>query len=134
MADSLVAPDALYPDALAQYSFWKGLKLVRSTQTAAGDSTPVWATEFGWNTSLVHIPNSPLNGVSEAIQADFLRRALALLADRSAGLRFVQGAVIYNLRDNGPSLLDVTQNFGIYRHDFSRKPSFSVVRAAFTVR
>jgi hypothetical protein len=134
MIDSLVAPDALYPDALAQFSFLKGLKLIRTTQTAAGDRTPVWATEFGWNTSQVNVPiaGAWLNGVTEAIQADYLGRALALLADRRSGLRFVEGAIIYNLRDNGLNPLDVNHNFGIVRYDFTRKPSFSVVRDAFT--
>ncbi len=135
MVDSSVAPDdATYPQALAPFSFWQGLKLIRTTQTAAGDKTPVWATEFGWNTSSVYTPGGWLNGVSEATQADYLKRALRLLSDRKAGLAFVEGAVIYNLRDNGTNQADVNHNYGIIRNDFSRKPAFSAVLEAFTGR
>jgi hypothetical protein len=134
MIDSSVAPDASYPASLAQFSFWQGLKLIRSTQTAARDKTPVWATEFGWNTSSVNIPGAWLNGVSEATQADYLRRALGLLSDRNSGLSFVEGAVIYNLRDNSQSPWDISQNFGLLRNDFSRKPAFAAVQNAFAAR
>ena len=135
MVDSSVAPDdATYPQALAQFSFWQGLKLIRTTQTAAGDRTPVWATEFGWNTSSVSTPGGWLNGVSEGTQADYLKRAFRLLSDRKAGLAFVEAAVVYNLRDNGTNRADVNHNFGIIRNDFSRKPAFSAVREAFAAR
>jgi hypothetical protein len=134
MVDSTAPPDVPYPQFIAQFSFWDGLKLIRSTQEAANDAAPVWATEYGWNTSSAREPMSWLNGVSEETQAEYLKRALRLLSDPGSDLGFVEGALIYSLRDSGSDIDDVNQNFGILRHDFSRKPSFSVVQADYTAR
>jgi hypothetical protein len=134
MVDTAVAPDLPYPQPLAQYTFGQGLKLIRDTQLAAADRTPVWATEFGWQTSTYRntAPGAILSGVTEAIQAEFLGRALRMLNTSSYGLGFVEGAIVYSLRDTGTNLADVNQNFGILHYDFSPKPSFQVVRDAFT--
>src|SRR5689334_5210978 len=115
MLDSTANPDDPYPWFVAQFSFWDGLKLIRQTQTAAGDESPVWATEYGWTTSSARSPLTWLSGVSEERQADYLRRAMRLLSDPDSGLGFVEGALVYELRDDSDDLTDLNQNFGILR-------------------
>lgn len=131
VGDGSAGPDTDWGPQYASWTFLPGLKLIRSTQGAAGDSKPVWATEFGWQTSAVR--NSQygyLNGVSEATQADYLARAIRLLKDPAAGLGFVEGAITYNFRDNSTDTADFSAFFGLLRRDFSKKPSFDAVRQA----
>jgi hypothetical protein len=130
--DTSVAPGDPYPDAYAMWTFWQGLKLIRTTQQAAGDSKPVWATEFGWSTSDVRNPSQPwLSGVSEQTQADYIGDAADLLEDPAKGLGFVEGAFVYDLRNDGTDPSDGNSNYGLLHRDFSPKPAYETLRDKF---
>lgn len=132
MGDGSDPPDAPAPTGDERAAFLSGLRLIRRTQLAAGDRTPVWATEFGWNTGAYrNVSLAPwLNGVSPPTQASYLARALELLNGSTTGLGFVQGATIYNLRDTDAAPFAL-RNFGVLRNDLSRKPSYEAVRRGF---
>jgi hypothetical protein len=127
VANFTYGPETDWGAEYASYTFLPGLKLIRSTQAAASDKTPVWATEFGWHTGSARDAGA-YNGVSEQTQADYLGRAFELLEDPASGLDFLEGAISYNLRDNGSDPDDMNANFGLLHRDFSEKPSFDAVR------
>lgn len=81
-------------------------------------STPVWVTEVGWPTHRAY-------GVSEAKQAQYLARTLALT--------FAQGTGVANLYTYGdepdPSQgMNQEAHFGVIRADGSAKPALAAVR------
>ena len=92
-----------------------------AAQQAAGDNTPLWATEFGWPTG-----TSTQWSVTEAAQATNIKQAFADLD----GLGYVQAATIYNLRDKGTDAGYSEDNFGLVRRDFSPKASFEALKDA----
>src|SRR5204862_3155917 len=89
---------------------------LHATQLAAGDGTPVWATEFGYPTGA-----GPQWHVSEAEQAGHFLRDFA---DIDA-LDWVAAAVIYDLRDDGTDPGNMEDNFGLLHRDFSPKPGYA---------
>lgn len=124
------APDTLIDPRFASSTFLQGLRAVQDVRRAQGDTRPVWLTEMGWNTSLRR-GQTFLDGVSEADQATYLSRALALLDDPSSGISFPTGAFVYRLRDVGRDPQDPQLNYGLMRVDGTAKPSLAAVRAAF---
>jgi hypothetical protein len=105
-----------------KYTFLPGMEWVREGQLAAGDSTPLWITEFGWVTCAGHSWC-----VSENQQADYLVGALRILNS----LDYVSAATAYELRDESTDRSDFEGNWGLVRRDFSEKPSFAAVRDEF---
>jgi len=99
------------------------LGALRRVQLAAGDDKPIWVTEFGWPTGVARQWH-----VSEAAQAYNVVRGFQAL-DR---LPWVQGAVLYNLRDKGTNRADVEHNLGVLRRSFAPKPAFAMLRAVLT--
>ena len=94
---------------------FKALKALRRLQLAHGDHARVWITEFGWPTG-----RDPKWHVSEATQAADLPRAYQDLSK----LKFVRAAMMYDLRDEGTDPLNMEDNFGLVRRDFTRsRPS-----------
>lgn len=93
----------------------------RAVEQAAGDSAPVWATEFGYPTG-----SDPAWNVSPDDQARFIKRDFADL-DR---LDWVGGAIVYNLRDKGTNAGQMQDNFGLVRRDYSPKPGYAALREA----
>ena len=96
---------------------------VRNTMVANGDSAKsIWLTEFGWST------NSGSYGVTEAVQADFLTKAL----DRvRSSYPYVAASFWYNFRNNywlNNAADDYEANLGLLRVDFSAKPSYDAMR------
>ena len=96
---------------------------VRNTMVANGDSAKtMWLTEFGWST------NSGSYGVTEAVQADFLTKAL----DRvRSSYPYVVASFWYNFRNNywlNNAADDYEANLGLLRIDFSAKPSYDAMR------
>lgn len=123
------APDAKLGNP--GWEFLGGIKHIRAAQNAVGDKAPLWLGEFGWNTSLVRDGEPVLIGLDEQTQADYLARAFKLLADPAQGLGYVKGAIVYELRNLGTSRLIQNDNYGLVRHDFSRKPAYGSVKSAF---
>lgn len=99
------------------------MSALHAAQLAAGDRTPVWATEFGYPTG-----SDPRWSVSEADQGANLKRDLADF-DR---LDWVQGAAVFNLRDEGTNAASREENFGVVRYDFTPKPSYLALKEALT--
>jgi polysaccharide biosynthesis protein PslG len=99
-----------------------GLEEVRASMVAAGDGAKeIWATEFGWST------NTTAYGVSEAVQADYLRKAFERLEDYP----YVKAAFWYSFR-NVPWLRDDPASWeastGLLRTDFTAKPALAALR------
>jgi len=93
----------------------------RSVMQANGDGRKrIWATEWGAPTG------SSSASVSDIQQATIVADALRKLKSSSwAGPSF-----LYSYRDNGTNASDREQNFGIVRHDWSRKPAYAAFRSA----
>ena len=123
------APDAKLGNP--GWEFLGGIKHIRAAQNAVGDKAPLWLSEFGWNTSRVRDGHPVLIGVDEQTQADYLARTFKLLADPARGFGYVKGAIVYELRNLGTSRLIQNDNYGLVRHDFTRKPAFASVKRAF---
>ena len=100
-----------------------------SLMRTEGDATvPIWFTELGWSTH-ENSASTPgwARGVTEAVQADYLVRAVALTASRWPQ---VDVMIWYNSRDKATG--DPHQDgFGLMRRDFSPKPAletFGLIR------
>ncbi len=113
-----IAPTASNRDT--SHSFRDGINWIRQGQQAAGDSAPLWLTEFGWSTCSG-------NGacVSEAQQATYTAQAMAILK----GMSFVKGAIVYNLREKGSDASSQEDKWGLVRGDYSAKPGFAALRS-----
>jgi hypothetical protein len=88
---------------------------------ARGDDKPIWFTEFGWSTT------SKQCGVSEATQADYLRRAFEYIEQDP----YVEVATWYNFRNNffNADADEVEAQYGLLRTDFSEKPAYAAFKA-----
>jgi hypothetical protein len=106
-----------------KYTFLPGIESMKAAQVAAGDTAPIWITEFGWSTCTG-------NGwcVDELKQAAYLAEGLEILA----GIPYVKAAIIYNLRNNGTSTADLESNWGVLRRDFTPKPALAAVTRILT--
>jgi polysaccharide biosynthesis protein PslG len=118
-------PADRWHDRWKQYTFLPGIEWIRAGQLAAGDSTPLWITEFGWSTCREH-----RWCVTQTQQAEYSARALRML-DR---LDYVQAASLYQLRDNGTNETDLESNWGLVTQDYREKPAFAAVSAALKSR
>jgi hypothetical protein len=112
-------------DGLAVHPYsdpgFAGLTALHAAQLAAGDSTQIWATEFGAPTG-----SDPTWHVSEDGQATVIRNGFAFF-DRTP---WVQAAIVYNLRDKGTSAGNMQDNFGLLRRDFTPKPGYTALTEA----
>ena len=96
----------------------------RGVQLAHGDTTPVWVDEFGASTCIEALLGGGCpDPVTPQRQADVLPAIFAALGS----LRYVEGALSYELRDSGTTRAEIEDNFGILRRDFSPKPAFRTV-------
>lgn len=118
------APPEL-PDPGEQWTLLAVDDLVRLLQQRGDAAMPIWFTEYGWS---VHenTAQTPVwaRGVTEAVQADYLRRAVALTT-----LRWPQVEVMiwYNSRDKATG--DPHQDgFGLLRRDFSVRPALTTLQ------
>jgi hypothetical protein len=138
LAGALVRPDTnflrtLYADGIKGY--YDGFSLhpygielsaqklngFRSVQSSAGDSSPLWITEFG-------APTSTGGGwrVTEPGQATAIKQYVSVLD----GLPYVRGMTLYSLRDTSTDKSDFIANFGVLHFDFSPKPGYAALAAA----
>ena len=118
----------VHPDAIAIHPYsnrgqgpdvhvWRAgnfddIDLVRSIMIANGQArTPIWITEWGWTT----------DKVSEALQAAYLQKSLALIESKYACC--VAIATYYS--DIDPTL---PYHFGLYTRDFVARPAALVMR------
>ena len=113
---------ALPTDAhTAAWNPWYQLDGMHSLMSAHGDGhKKIWLTEFGAPTGTGRGAVDPRTQAT--IYASGLQRASQ--TDYAGPLYF------YTLRDVGTNPLDVEDNFGLYREDWSAKPSLSPVSNA----
>jgi polysaccharide biosynthesis protein PslG len=118
----------LYPgsDRFRHLSFARGVPAVHDVMARHGDSRPLWLTEFGWNTSSTRGADAWRNGVDEDAQADYVGQALELVRT----WWYVEVALVYELQDMGTDRGTPLENFGLLRHDRTRKPAFEAFRTA----
>jgi len=94
---------------------------VRSIMTANGDAgKSVWATEFGAPTG------AAAGAISEAAQAAMVSEGYA----KWSAWPWAGPLLWYSFRDTGTNVADREHNFGIIRHDYTRKLSFAAYHAA----
>lgn len=101
---------------------WDGMAWIRGLRAAAGDSTPIWVTEFGWSTC----NSGHRNCVSEEQQAEYLAQGFAEL-DKMPD---VEAAVAYNLRAKGTDPGSFEDNFGLVARDFTPKAAYGALTRA----
>jgi polysaccharide biosynthesis protein PslG len=100
------------------------VRSIRDTMRAAGDTKPVWLGEFGWTSCLPARTEGGHACVSPTVQGRNTKDVLRDLRRAS----YVQGAVLYTLRDTGQ------YKFGLLTLGGVRKPAFKAVRDAFAGR
>jgi polysaccharide biosynthesis protein PslG len=119
---SCKSPEAVWQSngRVSQFAYL-GYREIRKSMLARGDDKPIWFTEMGWSTSTQEC------GVSEATQADYLKKAFALAAQDS----YVQVAFWYNFRNNYwmHDADDIESRYGLLRSDFSHKPAYDAFKA-----
>jgi polysaccharide biosynthesis protein PslG len=105
---------------------WSGIEWARRLQREAGDTAPLWLTEFGWSTCRIG------SGwcVTRAQQARLIRAGFAALAAEPN----VKAGIVYNLRDKGTSAGSMEDNFGLVGRDFRPKAGFRALRRALGAR
>ncbi len=108
----------------SRYTFLAGLQLVRQTQLAHGDSSPIWATEFGWSTCA----GGSTWCVGEAQQAAYTPKAFEMLTH----MPYVKAGIVYNLRDKGTDPVGIEPNYGLVKRDYTPKPAYNALKAMFT--
>lgn len=100
---------------------------LRELMVASGDGDkPVWFTEFGWSSHANKGGEKPWErGVSDAQQAEYLVRAVAVVRSR---FPFVRALFWYNERNRTDST-QVENNFGLLTQDLGEKPVYAAFKA-----
>jgi polysaccharide biosynthesis protein PslG len=113
-----------YHDGAPRAGSWGGIEWARRLQREAGDTAPLWITEFGWSTCRIG------SGwcATPADQARFITAAFAALAAEPN----VKAGIVYNLRNKGTNADSFEDNFGLVNRDFSVKPAYTALKQALT--
>lgn len=74
--------------------------------------TKVYVTEWGW----------PTGQGGCAVSSQFAAASMPQFLLESAGLDWIAGSWMYELKDQGADPLDIEQNFGLYDYNFVPKP------------
>jgi hypothetical protein len=119
-----------YYDAISLHTYGNELSrskldAFRRAQLRAGDSAPLWITEFGAPTTTRGIWR-----VTERGQAAEIKRSFLVLDC----LRYVKGAALYNLRDTGTDRTNFLVNFGVLRYDLKPKLGWAALKTALKSR
>lgn len=115
------SPWDMWQDQWKQYTFLPGMRWVRQTQLAHGDTTPLWLTEYGWSSC-----SGDKVCVSPQQQAAYTAQSTQVLAGES----YVRGYTIYDLSDEGTSATTVNDNYGIVDSNYKPKPVYAALKAA----
>lgn len=105
------------PAAPEEADIWDRMAAIRALAAEHGRHLPVWITEFGY-------PTAGANSVSEDRQADMVARTYL------GGLArpWVERVFYYWFGPDGPDRDLNEDNFGLVRHDWSRKPAFDALQ------
>ncbi|GAB7193729.1 hypothetical protein NUM3379_44390 [Kineococcus sp. NUM-3379] len=109
------APPASHPYRISN------ITKVRDVMLAHGDGArPIWFTEFGWTTGAGTGWHA---GVSETVQADYLRRALTMVQN---WYPYITHAFVFTIRDRDD--WDAYENnFGLLHLDGTPKPALNAL-------
>jgi exo-beta-1,3-glucanase (GH17 family) len=116
----------LYTDGQLQFGAGTNaarvFEITRAIRSRHGDGDPIWVTEYGFTTSGSSPNGAHQDRVSEAQQADGLRR----LYNRLMTMSDVRAAIAYTLRDRPSPTMESSNpeyGFGVVRSDLSPKPA-----------
>ncbi len=101
------------------------IRSIRQVQRAAGDGKPLWLAEFGWTSCY---PRRSSQGGHDCVTRERQARSLDDLLRGLRSTSYVQGTIVYNLRD------DEGYDFGLVTRSGARKPAFAAVRRDFVRR
>jgi polysaccharide biosynthesis protein PslG len=118
------ADGAAPENTLVTHSFLGGIQSVHLFQVAHGDDTREWVTEFGWPVGTSPGANTQMQ------QARYIERAFQL-TDR---LAYLEGAVVYQLRDMTVEPANPEDNFGLFRANLTPRPSYKAFKKALHTR
>jgi hypothetical protein len=118
------APGAPHDPQYYKWDLVQGMAAIRTARTGAGDSTPLWLTEFGYTTCTL---GTSRWCVTPEQQATYLADATRLVASWSD----VRAFIIYNLRNKGTDASDSEHNFGLVTTSYVQKPSYAAVSDVF---
>ena len=93
---------------------------IPNTLLMTGDGSPkrpIWATECGYHTAMQSTNQQP--PISEAAGAKYFPRLLAEYFNRGIARTYT-----YELYDQGTSLAEQEQNWGLIRRDYTPKPAY----------
>lgn len=109
-----------WPGQGPRWMFSVGLRAMHAAQLRAGDSTPLWATEFGWASGRGHAE------ISERRQARYTREAIAI----AGRMPYVRAAIVYALHNDGSDPSFWMDNFGLLHLNGTPKLAFFALAAA----
>lgn len=118
------APGAPHDSRWYKYDLVQGTDAIRAARAAAGDTTPLWFTEFGYTACTV---GADAWCVTPEQQATYLADAAKLVA----GWSDVGAFLVYNLRDKGTTATSTEDNFGLVTQGYTKKPSYDALAQAF---
>ena len=100
------------------------IRAIEPSRKAAGDTTPLWATEFGWDSC------APLKeqGGQICVTPERAKTNLEDVFRAFSTSRKIAGATVYTLRD------DPVYSFGILNQAGAHKPSWNALTGAFAGR
>lgn len=92
------------------------MKIYRDARAAAGDTRPMWVTEFGFSTARAN------GAVSESDQATLTWQEYNKLLT----MPDVEAAIVHTLRDSSGPSGDIDTGYGWLRRDNTRKPVYTL--------
>lgn len=111
------APGATPAGGDIRFEFQAGLEAIHALQLQHGDTTPIWVTEFGWDS----VDTPAQTG------ATYLEQAYQIMA----GMPYVRAGIVYELHDDigasGPGA-----SYGLLNQDYSPKPAYAAFTAVMT--
>jgi hypothetical protein len=121
-----MSPADLPPTAPASNWSIRGIETLQALRAANGDTSPLWATEWGWSThSNTGGEANHQKGITEAQQASFTLTGYGMLA--AYGLA---AAYIYTDVDMAQTSDPHERNFGLLRTNYTEKPVVQTLRDA----
>ncbi|MEV5000388.1 cellulase family glycosylhydrolase [Nocardioides sp. LML1-1-1.1] len=123
-----VGPSDAAPDTPSVGEVWRltHMPAMRAVLDEWGDRRKrIWVTELGWSSGPDSMGNAWDRPVSPAVQARYLREAVALIRDRYPSV----GPIIWYRDVDGPTRA-YADGFGLLRHDLTPKPAFRALRDA----
>lgn len=118
-----MSPSDLPPGAPKSNWSVRGIADLQALRSANGDTTPLWATEWGWSTHpTASGAANHQRGVTEAQQATYTVDCIKMLPDYGVTVSYV-----YTEVDMSQTSEPHERNFGLQRIDYSNKPVVNAV-------